>query len=624
MYTDVSCDKSHVKKLVHHRFLRGRIQYFSNSVATIQTELLISGDVQLNPGPRCLINKINRDSDQHLRPELCYNKDELFNLKPVRLIRLPNNLWSNIYSLGIAKTCHRGKKAGRRKRRNIPVHITVRTSDIKSLKHETCHILSVPKPNFSAMNICVGNARSLRKKSLLTCDYLIEHDIDVFIITEFWLRDEDKTVIGECTPPAYVFFSSPRKTGSGGGITVIAKRELKLCMKGVCSFVTFEHVHLANLSVLQGTLLVAGDFNFHVDTPDMANVNTFLRATAAASLKQHVSEPTHIHGHTLDLVFTRDDTSVIKKCVVSDKRMSDHFVVHVQVDMLVPKPEKIYQVSRDFKSIDKEGFLKELQEPIETYVHHGDVESAFQWYNNSLRDLLDKFAPPSVKKRQVRLRMPWYNVEVHLARREKRQAERKWRRIYLDTDYQHFLVKQREVTSLICRTKIAYFKNLSDTHEIKDIYRVLDTLLHRKQPSLPVYNSLITLCNNFSTYFFDKIHRIRRDLCNDHFNAVYDPCERDLQCSKSLSSFDLISEDELLKIILASPSKSCCLDPVPTWFLKQNINTMLPLVTDIVNASFATVELGKLEPNALSMEDITALCGGKKAVDKQLAKGNRL
>ena len=65
---------------------------------------------------------------------------------------------------------------------------------------------------------------------------------------------------------------------------------------------------LTDLSVIPGKLLLLGDFNFHVDTPTKTDVNGFLQVISAASLHQHVTGPTHVHvhGHTLDLVFTRD------------------------------------------------------------------------------------------------------------------------------------------------------------------------------------------------------------------------------------------------------------------------------------------------------------------------------
>ena len=45
------------------------------------------------------------------------------------------------------------------------------------------------------------------------------------------------------------------------------------------------------------------------------------------------------------------------------------------------------------------------------------------------------------------------------------------------------------------------------------------------------------------------------------------------------------SEEEVREIIQKSPNKSCELDPIPTWLLKDCLDELLPLITDIVNTS---------------------------------------
>ncbi len=37
------------------------------------------------------------------------------------------------------------------------------------------------------------------------------------------------------------------------------------------------------------------------------------------------------------------------------------------------------------------------------------------------------------------------------------------------------------------------------------------------------------------------------------------------------------------KLILKSPTKSCILDPIPAWLLKDCMNKLCPLITNIIN-----------------------------------------
>ena len=48
------------------------------------------------------------------------------------------------------------------------------------------------------------------------------------------------------------------------------------------------------------------------------------------------------------------------------------------------------------------------------------------------------------------------------------------------------------------------------------------------------------------------------------------------------------TEDEGRRLVKKSPSKSCSLDPVPTWFLKEHLDCFLPSIVNIVNLSMPT------------------------------------
>ena len=52
-------------------------------------------------------------------------------------------------------------------------------------------------------------------------------------------------------------------------------------------------------------MLALGDFNIHVDVPNDIDAVKFLDLLESLGREQHVTEATHIFGHTLDLVITR-------------------------------------------------------------------------------------------------------------------------------------------------------------------------------------------------------------------------------------------------------------------------------------------------------------------------------
>jgi hypothetical protein len=55
---------------------------------------------------------------------------------------------------------------------------------------------------------------------------------------------------------------------------------------------------------------------------------------------------------------------------------------------------------------------------------------------------------------------------------------------------------------------------------------------------------------------------------------------------QELTRFRPLSNDEVRKLILKSASKSCDLDPIPTWLLKHCLEELLPVIAYIVNESF--------------------------------------
>ena len=62
----------------------------------------------------------------------------------------------------------------------------------------------------------------------------------------------------------------------------------------------------------------------------------------------------------------------------------------------------------------------------------------------------------------------------------------------------------------------------------------------------------------------------------------------------SLSMLSPCSEDEVRRLILQSPTKSCALDPIPTFVLKELVDVLMPYVTAMINASLCA---GRLPPS---------------------------
>ena len=136
---------------------------------------------------------------------------------------------------------------------------------------------------------------------------------------------------------------------------------------------------------------------------------------------------------------------------------------------------------------------------------------------------------------------------------------------------------------IITMDKTNYFRNLisDNAHDSKKLWQILRSVLHSvPEKVLPSHASQICLANRFVTFFSDKIRKIRDSFTNtDSFT---------LPAPSDVPKFDLfkaVSEDEVRKVTTKSPTKSCLLDPWPTFLVKECLDILLPSVTKLVNCS---------------------------------------
>lgn len=67
---------------------------------------------------------------------------------------------------------------------------------------------------------------------------------------------------------------------------------------------------LDQIIVSNDDIVITGDLNFHLDHPSNSEARTFLETSIEHELVQHVRHATHICGHILDVVITREDSPI--------------------------------------------------------------------------------------------------------------------------------------------------------------------------------------------------------------------------------------------------------------------------------------------------------------------------
>jgi hypothetical protein len=223
------------------------------------------------------------------------------------------------------------------------------------------------------------------------------------------------------------------------------------------------------------------------------------------------------------------------------------------------------------------------------------LNNLLQQYNDNISEVINKHAPLRTKTITVRPPVPWYNDDIQQEKLLRRKAESKWRKTGLEIHKQIYCHHRNRTNYLVKIAKIeSYNTKIADCgSDQKALFKVVNQLLGvKKDLTLPSNDSLLDTLNKFNAFFSTKILNIRKKL-----DAENNICHREnsvlpLPESKShtsLEHFDELSKEEIKKLISASPTKTCNLDPIPTWLLKDNIDIFVPAITSIVNRSLAVL-----------------------------------
>ena len=127
------------------------------------------------------------------------------------------------------------------------------------------------------------------------------------------------------------------------------------------------------------------------------------------------------------------------------------------------------------------------------------------------------------------------------------------------------------------QTRIANLKSAYNSLIMQSLRKVL----HRTSETvLPAHSSDKSLTDMFASFFSNKTSKIRDSFSTSgSFNDAPD------SVPPAFNAFMLVTEDEVYKCISESPTKSCSLDPIPTFLLKDCLDILLSSITKLLNYS---------------------------------------
>jgi hypothetical protein len=134
----------------------------------------------------------------------------------------------------------------------------------------------------------------------------------------------------------------------------------------------------------------------------------------------------------------------------------------------------------------------------------------------------------------------------------------------------------------------------------KKLFQITNRLLHKQHEAvLPSHSSSSELAEQFGKYFTDKVQKIRDELPQGSSDISI--CNN-RQVPK-FKEFTPVERGTLENIIIKGNSKSCHLDPIPTFLLKSILPTVLQTLCNIVNSSLDSCKM----PDILKTATVTPL-----------------
>ena len=144
------------------------------------------------------------------------------------------------------------------------------------------------------------------------------------------------------------------------------------------------------------------------------------------SLSQHASGPTHLSGHTLDLIITRSSDDIFLASPKTTFSISDHFIIQFPIGFPRPALSCKKLTFRKLKNIDIAALSADIASSMLcASVHWDNIDALSDCFNKTLTDILDKFGPLKTRTMINRPKVPWFNDDIKQLKRQRRRLEKR-------------------------------------------------------------------------------------------------------------------------------------------------------------------------------------------------------
>ena len=148
--------------------------------------------------------------------------------------------------------------------------------------------------------------------------------------------------------------------------------------------------YLESIVICQEQLLISGDFNIHLDYAVDTDAIKLMDLLESYGLQQHVTSPTRKHGHTHDLIITRQSDQLLGNKPRISQYISDHAAVLCSIRYDKPPILERKVFLRKLQSVGVVSLNRDMATSKLCLTSPDDLQELVSAYNNILMAALEK------------------------------------------------------------------------------------------------------------------------------------------------------------------------------------------------------------------------------------------
>lgn len=492
---------------------KSSVQYYPNSTASFN--LILSGDVELNPGPglpapKC--NKCEKTVKSNNKRLICSSCFDVTHAKCSNLTDR-HNIQARTPHYHTCQNC---------------LHTLLPFAHVPNLN------ISNPTNEVDLVNQSIipiqGNVNNLKFLHINTQSLLSSFDefkilldtrkFDIVAMSETWLKD-NPALLQYVQIQDYELYYSNRDKIKGGGVGCYVNSSLKCKRRTDIEKLDKEIEHLwleipgqnKHSKLLIGVIyrsnkfftanewidrfenllskikiicdfpvLISGDFNINMLDSEKREVKEFQSTLTQFNLDQLINNPTRTTEKSstlIDLIITDQKNIVKESGVLPCTNISDHDGVYAILKIKLPRYEQRFKYIRSEKTFNQGDFIQDMSRvPFHVVYGIDDPELQLDIFNQLFTSCLNEHAP--LKKIKVdRPPAPWMQKseikKTILERNDLRKQAHK-------TSDPVLWNKFRELKNLskkkIRQAKTEYYRKALNSPKPKEVWKIINSILH--------------------------------------------------------------------------------------------------------------------------------------------------